>query len=782
MRSYRGSKVLIWRTFVTGACILWAWTDGRCDSVIMKSGIVYRGQGAPDRDNTLVYISDGLKRVVVRDSKIEKIEANNAFRTGERFQLVQPMAVHGGLMPKEVVSVEAGPWNERGRRSFRYIGSKLNKPIRMEQAIIDIGPHIVKIRGVDGFWVGLVETNQVPRKVMTSLLARVDRKDMADRERVEERERVVRFLMDMGWHAEAKQELERLVVDFPKADLKERVANARLYIQQAEAADRRSAIDVSRAAQQYHRASTLMKSFKEKGIPTELQVEVREIERHEEQEHAADLALAADLRKLAAQLPSSERGFWKEPLVEVLKAVDEAPDAVRHRFAAWRKARTQPGVTEGAQFALAMSGYVAGQEFAAPELKGAETLWRARGLVREYFVAGTPAARSEDTAALDGLEWPAVGGSADMIRRLELLTRIVQLMPPPRHDDATTAEKTMLHRVVEEEDNEPTEYAVRLPPEYHPLRSYPAIVVLHQDGQSPSAVIDEWAAEASRRGYIVIAPEYNLPGQPPDYRYTASEHAAAELALRDARKRYSIDSDRVFAAGQVTGGNMAWDLALAHPDQFAGVVVISGLPAKYVPRYLPHHERLPLFVVIGDLAPAANEVVYNHYIKPLILKAWDITYVEYYRRGLEDLPEEIPHAFDWMDRHRRDPNPKSFKVNTARSCDNRFYGVVIREFGPGRVTAPEAVEMLGQNLQPATIEMKSSSLSNLMQFKVKGTTWLDIWLSPKLIDFRRKVDIRVNDRSFNRQPKLKLEMESMLDDLRVRGDRQQIYWYRITIR
>ena len=45
------------------------------DSVIMKNGIVYRSQGAPDRDNTLLYISDGLKRVVVRDSKVQRIEA-----------------------------------------------------------------------------------------------------------------------------------------------------------------------------------------------------------------------------------------------------------------------------------------------------------------------------------------------------------------------------------------------------------------------------------------------------------------------------------------------------------------------------------------------------------------------------------------------------------------------------------------------------------------------------------------------------------------------------------
>ena len=355
-------------------------------------------------------------------------------------------------------------------------------------------------------------------------------------------------------------------------------------------------------------------------------------------------------------------------------------------------------------------------------------------------------------------------------------------MPPPRHDDELKIGETMQHRVLEQEDNDPTEYAVRLPPEYHPLRSYPAVVVLHHVGQGPSAAIDEWAAEAARRGYILIAPEYNLPGQPPEYHYTPSEHAAAQLALRDARKRYAIDSDRVFVAGQLAGANMAWDLALAHPDLFAGVVVISGLPAEYVPRYLSHHERLPLFFVIGDLAPAANEFIYGKYIKPLILKTWDITYVEYFRRGLETLPEEIPRAFDWMDRHRRDPYPKSFKVNTARTSDDRFYGVVIREFGPGRTTAPQAVEELGKNLKPATIEMKSSSLSNLLTFEVNGVNALDVWLSPKLIDFKRKPEIRINGKSYNRQSKVKLDMEPMLDDLRVRGDRQQIYWYRITAR
>ena len=306
------------------------------------------------------------------------------------------------------------------------------------------------------------------------------------------------------------------------------------------------------------------------------------------------------------------------------------------------------------------------------------------------------------------------------------------------------------------------------------------VVVLHS-GPGPAAAIDEWAAEAARHGYILIAPEYNLPGQPHDYRYTTSEHAAVELALRDARKRYAIDSDRVFVAGQLTGGNMAWDYGLAHPDLFAGVVVFSGLPAKYVPKYLPHHERLPLFYVLGELAPAANEVIFTNFVKPMILKTWDVTYVEYQRRGLERVPRGGPPGL------RLDgpppPRPLSQVVQGLHRPDVRR--PVLRRrgqrFRAGRTTAPEAVEVFGQNLNPAEIKMKSSSLSQPHPPGRQGHQRLDLWLSPKLIDFKRKPEVRINGRPyFTGQNKLKLDLESMLDDLRVRGDRQQLYWHRIS--
>jgi pimeloyl-ACP methyl ester carboxylesterase len=750
-------------------------SGSRADSVIMKSGIVYRSIGAPDRDNTLVYIWDGVKRIKVRDSRIERIEANNAYRGGETFKLVQPLVVHAGLMPTDVVAVEAGPWDERGRRQFRYVGSNLKKTIHMEQAIIEIGPHVAKFRGVDGFWLGVIETGQIPRPVVMSLLSKVDQKDS------NERERVIRFLMDSGWNAEARKELDRLVRDFPKSDLKERAENARLFILQSEALDRRAEMNQAKKAQRYKRAAELLRTFREKGVPAELQIEARDIERQAQQQHEADTALATAVRQLSSTLPAAARKFWKDPVAEVTRALEEAPDAVRERFTAWRKAKSEPGTGETALFALAMSSYVAGVAHATRDLPAAEVMWKARDLLHAYLLGTEPAGTSEQVAALGGLPWETTSASGDMIQRLELLGAIIELLPPVKHDGELDFKKTQHHRVAEDDGNEPTEYAVRVPPEYHPLRSYPAVVVLHW-GKGPDSAIEEFQAEAARRGYILIAPEYTTPGEPPDYHYTPSELAAAQLALRDARKRYAIDSDRVFVTGELMGANMAWDLALSHPDLFAGAVIISGLPAKYVPRYLLHHERVPLYYVMGDLAPAASEYLYGNYIKPLMLKTWDITYVEYTRRGLETLPEEIAPAFDWMDRHHREAFPKSFKANTARVSDDRFYGVVVREFGAGRTTDPGAVEIPGGNLKPATIEMKSSTLSNLIRLDVAGITWLDIWLSPKLIDFRRKVDIRINGKPYARQAKIKLDMEPMLDDLRVRGDTKQLYWHRISTR
>ncbi|ODT97867.1 MAG: hypothetical protein ABS79_06805 [Planctomycetes bacterium SCN 63-9] len=757
---------------------------GHADTVTMKNGVIYKSQGAPERDNTLVYLWDGLKRIVVRDSKIDHITADNSFRTDETFKLDQPIVVHAGQMPKEVVSVQATEWNEKGRRSFRYMGPKLGKVTAMEQAIIEMTPHRVRYRGIDGFWMGHLSTSVVPREVITGLLGRVEQENQA------ERERVVRFEIAAGWYREAKESLDGLLRDFPDSELKARAESARTLIIQAEASQRRAELDIRRKAQQYRKAEELLTSLagSDKDLSTEFASEIRELSRKAEENRRNDQATAGEIPRLAVGLPEASRDFWKQPIQEVARALKAAPDAVRGRLEAYQRTVADPRIKPLERFALAMSGYVAGIDGATTNLNDAETLWKARDLLQEYLRSRDPGVDADRIENLNTLVFPGAPDQPEIVRQLNGLTQIIGNMLPPFHKEPkpekdpgqpAREDRTALQRVSNDDNPVPTEYLVRLPPEYNPLYRYPTIVALH-DGRGPRSAVDWWTAEADRRGYIIIAPQYNIPGQPPDYRYTTSEHASVELALRDARQRFSIDSDRVFLGGSLIGGNMAWDYGLAHPDLFAGIVVISGLPAKYVPRYLDQHEHLPLYYVTGNLAPASTELIFGRVLKPRILKAWDITYVEYGNRGLEDFPEEAVPIFDWIDKHRREPYLRAFTAVTARESDNRFYGVVVREFARGRATAPEAVEMLGQNLNPATFKFTASTGGNLCRIdNTSGVKRLDIWLSPRQFDFSRKVSVRINGKPIRGQDDLNLS--HLLEDLKLRGDRQQLYWHKITV-
>ena len=263
-------------------------------------------------------------------------------------------------MPKDVVSVDAGPWDDRGRRPFRYIGARLNKPIRMEQAIIEIGPHIVRFRGVDGFWVGVVETGQIPR-AGDHQLAQSSRAEKRD-----ERERVVRFLMDMGWNPEARKELDRLGPRLspgrPQRARREcsSVHHARPRPSERRVRGRRRA---ARPSNTSARQSCSRRSG-EKGIPTELQIEAHETSSARTSSSMSPItALAADLRKLAGGLPGRS--------AKILEGSGRRSDQGA-RGGAGRRSRPVRRLAQGrsrspefptqAQFALAMSGYVAGPD------------------------------------------------------------------------------------------------------------------------------------------------------------------------------------------------------------------------------------------------------------------------------------------------------------------------------------------------------------------------------------------------------------------------------------
>lgn len=737
------------------------------DTVTLKNGVVYRG--AVDKDNTLVSIfdPDGLKRVILRDSKIAKIDGDAGLGSAVNFAIDQPLTRHAGEMPAAAVGIKAGAWDKFGRRSFRYVGPRGGKPVEMTQAIIGLGPRVCKIRGVDGFWVGHVPTSIVPKSVVLDILAKVDQKNLG------ERLRVCRFLIQAEWYAEARVEVDRLRKDFAAdPDVSDKAKNALELIQDSESRGLLAEVEVRRKAQQPRAALAKLKAFPAEGVASDILAAVKDQVRKDERQASSDKALADAIRRAADEAKVPDRA----PFLEILAALDEAPDATRGRLESFERGAAE-GAKPEALLALALSGWVAGAEAAVAEPKAASAMLAARDLARDYLSgpADAQGVRSERLAALEALE---VDGKP---LAPATLAEIVRLMPPPLRDGQDVAPgKPKLLRVRDDPNpDQPSEYAALLPPEYSPLRLYPMVVALHAD-ETPTECLSWWAAEAAKRGYIVIAPEYNLRDQQRDYRYTQSEVAAVVLALRDALKRFAVDPDRVFLGGSLIGGNMAWDLGLSHPDLFAGVAVISGMPAKYVWANKSNVGRVPLFVALGDLVPGEADYFFGALAKPLIIANRDLTYVEHYRRGLEDLPEEAPAVFDWMAPRLREGNPKAFEVVASRDGDDRYYGVVVKEYLPGRTKDPAGVDVLGKGLKPATIEMKSSALANLISVTTSGVRKLDVWISPKLIDFGKRMEVRVNSKTvFRGLPKA--DFESLLEDVRIRGDRSQTFLMRVQV-
>src|SRR5207302_1892575 len=71
-------------------------------------------------------------------------------------------------------------------------------------------------------------------------------------------------------------------------------------------------------------------------------------------------------------------------------------------------------------------------------------------------------------------------------------------------------------------------------------------------------------------------------------------------SLWDLKRRYKVDSDRVFLFGCGQGGLMAYDVGLSHPDLFAGVIPMSAGPEFFSRAYFRNGQALPFYVINGD--------------------------------------------------------------------------------------------------------------------------------------------------------------------------------------
>jgi pimeloyl-ACP methyl ester carboxylesterase len=309
------------------------------------------------------------------------------------------------------------------------------------------------------------------------------------------------------------------------------------------------------------------------------------------------------------------------------------------------------------------------------------------------------------------------------------------------------------------------------------------LFVLHTSGQKAKDMFARFQPLAARHGFLLVAPEWEkdaLFDAEAGYTYSVEEHAAVQDVLRDVRRRFSADSDRVFLFGFGQGANMAYDVGLAHPDLFAGVIPMSGAPFYQAERCWHNAQYLPFYIVCGDYGGDYHRANYAE-VRKWVPRNYPVLYVMYKGRRVEWFDGELPYIFDWMKRQKR-ANPlarlgsddlgSSFgnEFGTMRSNDDRFYWLTSDNID--KKHRIEGGEWKG-SVSPAT--MTAQIRENQVIAKVNGVNQLTVWLGPGQVDYDKPVSVWVNNKEYRRGAKVTPSIDVMLEDLLLRGDRQRLY-------
>ena len=714
---------------------------------------------------TAVMCDDGLTRTFVPRRRVVAVEQSPVNAGLERIEIPQRVPEGGRRVGGIGGILSATSFDQYGRRILSLATAA--GQIDVVQGITTITPQWTAVEGLvtdQTYRIDMrVATSSIPYETLRRVI-----EQQIDQQDIDERLQFVRLLLQASRYREATVELEQLTRDFPGAtDLRDQQQSLAALA----AGQLLDEIRLRQQAGQDRLVIQLLESFPAGDGTGELLQAVAEI--RDEYRERLDRAgrLVALLRDQAGRIEDARDRQLAVHLTDEIAA--QLTFTTLDRLAVFERVAGDGQLAAEQSLALGLSGWLAGADRSDINLKLALSMAEVRRLLRDYLNASDDqrAHLRRQLADEEAFDPPTVAAVAAQMRP-------PLPVPEPIGEGLFTLDIPL--PAATESSLKTFSCLVQLPPEYDARRRYPAIISLHAAWSTPLNQIEWWAGmpdeqgqrtgQAARHGVIVIAPAWADANQQA-YGFTAKEHAAVLAALREASRRFSIDSDRVFLSGHSLGGTAAWDIGLAHPDLWAGVVVIAGTAGRYINHYHPNAELLPLYLISGELDQAgliANEMDIDRYL----VKNYDVTYVEYRGRGHEHFSDEIIRIFDWMSRQKRSVSARSIEAVTLRPGDRLFWWLEPESPPPKTMILPSEWPA-GTAIRPFTFSGKVTS-GNRVTVRC-GAKRVRIWLTPELVDFRQPITVSLGGRQLHRG-QLPPDIDVMLEDLRTRCDYQHPFW------
>lgn len=748
----------------------------------------FDGKEISDVNSTpILMIPDGLRRVFIPLNSLTG-KADVPPTAFERFMIPQMVTSGGKVLFNIGPIIKRGPFDQFGQRTL--VMASAQGPVPHFQGVTEINPRYIKVEGLGGGG-GAIETyvsdmrfrtNSIPAEELRAMMYEVLNRQggMGD---ARERLRVYRLFFQAGRYADAADELDSIIKQFPNlAELKTQQQS----LLQIGAQEFIREIERRAESGQHNLAIARLQNFPQEGIAGETLIRVkRKLKDYEDMLTQRDGIIAA----LERDLGEVTEPDFKKGLEEIITEIKETIKiSTLPRLADYDRLKDDKSLPADQRYALAVSGWVLGQGFTkAKTLSVALSAFETRKLVWRYMKASGKEERATILKLIESQE----AGNPEFLSRI-----VVNMLPfgdvPKVMEGAPPGFFELTCRGVSP-DAPPTTYYVQLPPEYDPRRFYPTIVALHGQNARAPGQIDWWCGpalpdgmrpgQATRHGYIVIAPSWSKNGAA-TYQFSAEEHAAVLNSLRDAMKRFSVDTDRVFLTGLAAGADAAWDIGLSHPDLWAGVLPICPQvdEKQNTDRYLSWYEEngkgLPFYFVCGEKDGSPLSSRWGKLITPQFKsKAYDCTVIEYQGRGLEDYFEDVIEMFRWMEFCRRDFKRKKFDdFTTMRPWDNFAWCMEIEELAPRWVVLPLAwPPAKGFRVGRSSFNIADN---NHITVKCDLSDRVTLWLSPDFVDFEKPIRVlRSKVTTVKEQP----SAEVLLEDVRTRGDRQHPFWMKVTL-
>lgn len=195
------------------------------------------------------------------------------------------------------------------------------------------------------------------------------------------------------------------------------------------------------------------------------------------------------------------------------------------------------------------------------------------------------------------------------------------------------------------------DYKVVLPDGFDPARRYPVILAFG-GGTQDMRMVDialkgYWAAEAERRGYIVVSPA----APPGDQLFFESSDRIFPEFLDMILRDYKVLGGRMHVGGPSNGGVAAFHVASLYPKYFWSVTVFPGYLNDTTEPIVDALKSMCIYMYVGDLDKDWNRAM-KQQSEMLRQKGYAVQFIAEEDQGhaIDFGPEGIKQLFDDLDK------------------------------------------------------------------------------------------------------------------------------------